>query len=563
MSHVLGVISLVVNKKICQNCQSNFAVDTEDFAFYEKMQVPSPTRCPDCRAQRRMAWWNEHNLYRKKDVHDGKETFSTYPEHSPIKIYEHGYWWSDDWDAMEYGQEYDFSRSFFEQFVDLLHVVPRSSREIKTLVDSDYSDNSNNLKNCYLCFDASYCDDLMYCVAVSYCKNSIDIYQAARIELCYELLQCTRMYQSFFSHDCENCRNVSLSRDCEDCEDCFGCANLRHKKYYIFNEPYTKEDYEAKMKEFNLGSYASFVKLREQAKQVWASVPYKYMHGTHNTNVVGDYIEHCKNVHRGFQVDDSSDIRYSQRIVKDCKFIYDLTNWGDNSEYIYEGVVCGENNRNVKFCAYCWPANTDIEYCMSCHSSSNLFGCIGLRKKEFCILNKQYSREDYDALVAKIKTKMMGGGEYGEFFPASMSPLAYNETVAVDYFPLTKEEAINKGFRWQDTDPAHYKITMSADQLPDHINEVKSDITKAIIGCALCKRAYRILDRELEFYTRFSLPLPRLCHNCRYTERLKLRNPMQLYDRTCAKCAKEIKTTFAPDRPEVVYCEVCYQQEIA
>ena len=548
--------------KSCKTCQASFPIFPEDLAFYEHMQVPPPTLCPSCRAQRRMAWWNEHHLYRKKDAHDGREVFSTYPEHSPIKVYEHDYWWSDDWDAMQYGREYDFSRPFFEQFKELLHTVPRSSREIKTLVNSDYSDNSNNLKNCYLCFDASFCEDLMYAIAVTKCKSSFDIYQVLQAELSYELVQCFRMYQSFFCHDCENCRNVWFSRDCIDCEDCFGCANLRHKRYYIFNEPYTKEAYEKKLQSFNVGSYASLTKLKEQAQKLWATQPYKFMHGTKNMNVVGDYLEHCKNVYQGFQVDDSSDIRYSQRIVNDCKFIYDLTNWGDNSEYLYEGVVCGENNRNVKFCAYCWPANTDIEYCASCHSSSNLFGCIGLRKKEFCILNRQYTREEYFAKIASIKSQMTKAGEYGEFFPASMSPLAYHESVAQDYFPLTKDQALAKGFAWRDPQDREYKITITKHQIPDNIKDINTQITKEILECGICKKAYRILDRELEFYQRFGLPLPRLCHTCRYTERLQLRNPITFYSRTCAKCGTGIETTYAPERQEIVYCEMCYQQEV-
>src|SRR3989344_3349887 len=126
-------------------------IDLDDFAFYERMQVPSPTRCPECRAVRRMTWWNEHNLFKNKDSHDGKEIFSTYPPQSPWPVYEHSYWWSDDWDAMGYGREYDFKRPFFEQFNELVCAVPRSAREIKSLENSDYSDNSSHLKNCYLC----------------------------------------------------------------------------------------------------------------------------------------------------------------------------------------------------------------------------------------------------------------------------------------------------------------------------------------------------------------------------------------------------------------------------
>lgn len=548
--------------RTCKVCSQSFSIESEDLAFYERISVPPPTLCPACRAQRRMAWWNEHNLYRKQDAHDGKEVFSTYPEHAPLKIYEHDYWWSDAWDPMAFGRDYDPARSFFEQMKELLHQMPRSSREIKTLTNSDYCDNSNHLKNCYLCFDASNCDDLLYCIALTKCRGCIDVYQALQCEQSYELLQCFNMYESFFCHDSASGRNVWLSRDCTDCENCFGCANLRHKKYYIFNEPYTKEAYEQKMQEFNLGSHVALEKLKARAREVWLANPYKYMHGMQNTDVTGDYIENCKNVRHSFQVDDSSDIRYSQRIVRDCKDLYDVTNWGDNSELVYEGVVCGENNRNIKFCAFCWPANQDIEYCMSCHSSSNLFGCIGMRKQEYCILNKKYTPDEYAALKERIIADMKSRGEYGEFFPVSMSPLAYNETVAIDYFPLTKEEAIAKGFAWRDPEAREYKITMEAAGLPDHIKDVDESITKAIIGCLSCKRAYRILDRELVFYQRYGLPLPRLCHNCRHTERLKLRTPLKFFDRTCAKCAKPVQTSFAPDRPEVIWCEECYNKEV-
>jgi len=43
---------------------------------------------------------------------------------------------------------------------------------------------------------------------------------------------------------------------------------------------------------------------------------------------------------------------------------------------------------------------------------------------------------------------------------------------------------------------------------------------------------------------------------------LKQLNPMQIYDRQCDKCGVEIKTSYAPDRPEIIYCEKCYQQEV-
>ncbi len=582
--------------KICQNCKQSFTIETEDFSFYEKIKVPPPTFCPECRAQRRMSFWNEHNLYRKQELLEGKEIFSTYPEHSPIKIYEHTYWWSDAWDAMKYGREYDFSRPFFEQLRDLMRAVPRSSREIKTLTDSDYCDNSNNLKNCYLCFDASYCNDSMYGVQFSYSNKSLDVFFASRLELCYEILSANRCFQTFFTIESNDCRNVWFSRNCYDCDHCFGCVNLRHKQYHIFNVPYSKEEYEKKLKEFNLGSYASLQTLKSKTRNFWKQFPYKYTHGIQNVNVVGDYVYHSKNVYYSYEIDDSINVRYSQRQVKNASEIYDSTNWGDGSQLMYETVVCGENCHGLKFCMFCWPANRDLEYCISCHSSANLFGCVGLQKKEFCILNRQYSQEEYMRLRDKIISHMNTVPytdkrgikyTYGEFPPSEISPFGYNETVATDYFPLTKDEVIKRGFAWRDPERREYQITLAADQLPDHINEATTALTKEIIGCLRCKRAYRIIALELEFYQRFGIPVPRACHNCRYEERLSLRNPLRWYKRSCQcagdqsdnreyknvslhsghshaeHCLGEFETSYSPERPEIIYCEQCYNAEVA
>jgi hypothetical protein len=46
--------------------------------------------------------------------------------------------------------------------------------------------------------------------------------------------------------------------------------------------------------------------------------------------------------------------------------------------------------------------------------------------------------------VPQIIERMMQDGEWGEFFPATMSPFGYNETVANEYYPLSKSEATEK-----------------------------------------------------------------------------------------------------------------------
>ena len=102
-------MNMKAETRICQNCKKDFTIEPDDFLFYEKIKVPPPTFCPKCRRQRRMTWRNDWHLFKKKDAHTGEEIFSFLPEESPVKIYDRGYWISDAWDPIDYGQDYDFS----------------------------------------------------------------------------------------------------------------------------------------------------------------------------------------------------------------------------------------------------------------------------------------------------------------------------------------------------------------------------------------------------------------------------------------------------------------------
>ena len=580
--------------RVCQNCKSEFRIEAEDFAFYEKMAVPPPTWCPECRMVRRALFYSNRHLFRTKDALTGKEIFSGIPASAPMKVYDKEYWWSDAWDPMNYGRDYDFSRPFFEQFRELMQAVPWPSRNIRRLIRSDYSNNASDLKNCYLCFDLAGSEDSAYLVNAYYDKNCFDITTSIRGELNYECLVIERCFQTFFSYAGEECRNVWFSRNCTGCADCFGCVNLRSKQYYIFNQPYTQDAYLEEMKRMNLGSYAGLTAARERAREVWRRHPYKFMYGYRNTDVSGDWIAYAKNVKQSFNAMEIEDSKFCQNLLLGVKDSYDFTVWGEKSEMIYEAIQTGDGCRNIKFSWNCCLGDSDSEYSMGCHSSSNLFGCVGLRKKSYCIFNKQYSKEDYMALREKIIRHMHempytdARGHiygYGEFFPSEFSPFAYNESFAQDLLPLAKASAEAQGYVWRQSEAHQYEITVAAKDLPDHIRDADDGILKGTIGCLACGRAYRIIQPELVFLRSMSLPLPRLCPDCRYVERSCYRNPVRFYHRTCqcagtgntgntyqnqtlhahgaAPCNIAFETSFAPDRPEIIYCESCYQAEVA
>jgi Zn ribbon nucleic-acid-binding protein len=58
--------------------------------------------CPDCRQQRRLAFRNERNLYKRKCDATGKNIISIYSPDKNIKVYNQDFWWSDKWNTMDY-----------------------------------------------------------------------------------------------------------------------------------------------------------------------------------------------------------------------------------------------------------------------------------------------------------------------------------------------------------------------------------------------------------------------------------------------------------------------------
>lgn len=563
-------VARIMKHVSCQNCKTEFEITDEDFDFYKKIDVPAPTFCWQCRFQRRCAYRNERSLKKAKSAKSGKDIFTLYPSQAGLTLYTQEEWFSDDWDQMATGKDYDFSRPFFEQLFELFKVAPIFARNVVQVTNSDYCANASYIKNCYLLFQVSNAEDSAYGNAVDYSKNCFDNSHLMKCERCHMGFLLNNCYQTYYSSQCTDSHGLWFSKNCRSCSNCVGCVNLSGKSYYIFNEQYTKEEYEKKLAEMKLNTYSGLQKLQKEAREFWLKFPNKFMQGIKNENVTGEYINNSKNCHSCYLVREGKDLKYCQyqQIPKneDC---YDITIWGEDNSLCYENMGTGMGFQ-LKFSCEVWDAR-NVEYSLSCNAIADCFGCVGLRKKQYCILNKQYSKEEYEVLVAKIKDQMSkvpyvdkAGRvyKYGEFYPIELSPYGYNSDMMQDHFPTKKEDAIAQGYKWIDLDSKEYETTIDASQLPDSIEDIKDEITKELIACIECKRAYRIIDRELGFLRTEKIPLPRTCLNCRHKYRITQRNRTMLYDRTCDKCGVEIKTAYAPDRPEIVYCEPCYQQEV-
>ena len=120
--------------KNCQNCKNDFTIESHDFSFYEKIQVPPPTWCPNCRCIRRMVHRNERNLHKRTCDITGKNIISIYRTDCPYTICDKDYYFSDAIDFFSYGVGYDSNKTFFEQFYEFAKKVPLTSLFVLVLM---------------------------------------------------------------------------------------------------------------------------------------------------------------------------------------------------------------------------------------------------------------------------------------------------------------------------------------------------------------------------------------------------------------------------------------------
>ncbi len=591
--------------KTCQSCRNQFTIEPDDFGFYEKMGVPPPTRCPRCRRIRRLSFRNDRDYYRracdlckrniialypaaddsasvatsaKEVAMAGKPTETSASWRIP-PVYCVKCWWSDAWDPLQYEQRYDPQRPFFEQCREIFEKVPTIAMQNDDGVSSvncEYTTDMWYSKNCYMTMCGWQDENVFHSFHAEHTKDTVDSSHIKHCEWTYECVGSTKCYRCsycVFAHDCHDC---FLSYDLKGCSHCVLCVGLRNKQYCILNQQYSKEEYEVKLKELRLESRASIEQHRKKFSSFLFKYPRRYAQILKSTATTGDMLTNCKNAkdcYFGNSLENSKFI-----VLNDgAKETYDCNAVG-HPELCYENITSDHSYHcaGTIFSVKC----REVFYSSNCPGTEHLLGCAGLKKGSHVILNTQYTAEEYEKFKSQIVGDMRKRGEWGEFFPVSMTPFAYNESLAYEFDPLLREEAVGRGFRWKEERERDYKVTLPAGKIPDTIGEVSDAVLNEIIGCTnagtktKCFTAFRLIPDELRFYRAMNLPLPKLCPNCRHFARILQCNPPQLWHRTCAcnlhthfhgstSCPNEFETTYAPDRPEIVYCEECYNAEVA
>ncbi len=552
-------------QKSCTKCSATFEITKDDLAFYDevspvvggrKLSLPSPEECPDCRCQNRLLFRNDLSLYHRKSDLTGKQIVSMYAEDKPYKVYDQDEWWGDQWDECSYGRSFDFGRTFTEQFLELNRDVPHMSLFTTNVENSYYTSHALNAKNTYLVAGATDIEDSLYGRFLISCKDVVDGLSLYSCQWCYECTASQDCYQCFFATYSHHCSDSLMIENCQNCKHTCLCFGLQGQEYCFLNERVGKAEYERRMEELLPLTSEKIDLLRGKLNDLKIDLPHRAQYVFSSEESSGDMVFNSKNCRSCFDCSK----------CEDCAFVSNTPNGFRSQDCNYtapEGVrFCYNVGSSVGIergiaTFISWYGN-DTYYSRECHHCSDIFGCSSMKRKKYCILNKQYTKEEYESLVPKIVEHMRKTGEWGSYLHPSLSTMAYNETLAQDYYPLSREEVLRRGWKWHEEDEKKDAYMGPDIDLPLTIDEAHDDLCSQILRCAVTGKPYKIIPQELAFYRKMKLPIPRKCPEQRHTERLALRNPRKLWSRTCGKCKKKIDTTYAPERPEIVYCETCY-----
>ncbi len=599
--------------RVCPRTGERFAIFSGDIRLLDllsptiggvKFPLPKPTLSPRAREIRRLMWRNDTKLYRSTCSLTGKTLFSFYHPEAFYKIAD-TYRWTDQVDNTQLGKDVDLTRPIQEQFNELFaQTTKQHALIVGEMENSLYTHNAGWFKNCYMVFDGWMCEDVMYSVRVANSKKVVDGFEVIGSEQVYEgiwLLDCFRV---FFSEDCQKCSDSAFLYNCRWCSNCILCSNLTNESYCIRNKSVTKVEYE---------QYRSFI-FNGNSKSI-ASVSQEFQKQKNHTARVGLKMVNCEdsignnltNCNNTILCEDSQwcmNTRYSQRMIAYAGNENNMdisSRWG-NMNKCYELNCCGTDQNTTAsgllFGSYLFWWVSDSCYTVNVpFNVKNVIASTDIANKQYCILNKQYSKEEYGELAPKVIQHMMRTGEWWEFFSPQYAPFPYNDSIANDYYPIKylvhkngERELVNSEGHgevqiledwviaratlslWgsmiipikRRTENAEVSISgnmssIDASDITDSIYECEDSICDKAILCLESKRPFRITKQELLFYKNYGLPLPRLHPDIRYQKRIKNAIKTQYSLRACSKTHKEIISVYPQETPYDVLSEDAYK----
>lgn len=603
-------IEKVSEFRTCRWTWKEFPIFEKDIEILEKLSpvinwkkqlISLPTLSPKARQIRRLLFRNEWNFYKSRSSKTWEAIISLYAPENNAKVFEQKEWWQDDWDPMDNWFEVDLSKNLNSQFTKLRLEIPRLNMiTVDNWDNCEYTTWTGYCENCYLINSSENSRNCYYWKLMQTCEDCVDCSYVYNSQLLYQCLNVKKAYKCTYLHNSSDCDNCHYSDDLIWCSNCMFSSNLRNKKYYFKNEKLNKEEYEEKIKKYlnSRNNINNAIKIFEE--EVIKNKKRKYSSIVNSSNSYWNILIDNKDCFECYDVADSKDCRYTNVWVE-TKDLMDTNNMYLKPERSYEVLGTIWTN-NVHFSTYIFNSN-NILYSQDCFDCNNLFWCVWLRNKEYCIFNKQYDKKDYEEKVEEIIEYMRETWEWWEYFDTTNSAFPYNDSLNLEYFPVKEvvllknnkiysRKVVNDNWNWvvyvleSDKEISKAKLDLGWDEkidifwktkekeiwipeniyfmetkdLKDNISEESEDIFKKAIKCSSSWRPFRITPAEFKFYKRMNLPIPEHHSNERYYKRLWYKAKRELNTHNCIKCNKETLSVY--DKNTDIYCEGCYNEVV-
>ncbi len=558
--------SLEPGERTCDLTGEKWQMSDREIGWYKKFNVPPSKYSPMTRKKLVHSYFLMFDIWYNKHADTGKPIVSGIHPGTGVRVLPDKEWF--DRDFISEGREVDLDKPFFDQLYSLSQVIPRAAGynfvEPKNSVafisfgDVDsYFVLACRSKRCYYCGNSYDSED---CAETSMVTKTQD---------CYHLVRCDRMHNCRFASESYDCINCDFIFDCRNCEFCFGATNKRNKKYLWFNEQLSKEEWERRFAEVDLTSWKNRQEYESKYYDLIANAIWSENYNINADNCVGEYLNNVSNILHGY---------YSNAPGShDCEECTYFEGGQSHNCYMIGAPISasdcyysvGVEGSNLKFAMSINSKMMDSEYCESCYECSDCFGCVGLRHKKFCILNKQYSEEEYWQKLDEIKCFMMDRREYGDMPPANFSTQVYTGSGAAILFGSDIEEgkklgAVELDPRAEGAEGPEIEAgtTASMDEIPDRVEDINALVGKPFLDPNLNRR-YTYIKPELELYRKLKVAPPRMHPVARgYSLYDQINMPM-FSETNCAQCDQKITVALNRAFPErTIYCKACYHRFI-
>lgn len=486
------------------------------------------------------AFWPHLSLYPRKCDFSGADIISVYPPNCPYPVYHKDLWREN---VQVVWAEFDDTRWVFEQAWDIFSRTAIPHNFWIWSENCEYTDDAWYSRNSYLTHNMLQCENTYYshrAIELTDCRYCVYSYTSKR---CSDLVYCFDCFQVFYALMSKRCSDSAFLFDCEDCRDCLLCWNLRNKQYCIGNQQFTRETYEIERKKYNLASRKVYAKLKiEFQEHILKNAWWRASHMVSNEVSTGDYLSDSKSCTECFILDKWEDCSYGMRAswsVSSHRFVSVIS-----SNHVTDSVNVWEQSRNIAFSvniSHC----QDMLYCMECVDSHDCFLSAWLVGKQYYILGKAYTPDEYRELKAKIIAYMQATGEYGKLFPAYFSPASYDESLAGLYYPLTRDEQESLWFRPSVAALQPTRAIGPSTDIPDQVTtENMTHLLQSLYWDNVAMRPIQFFARDVELCQSLGIPVNDTFYIRRIRENFENLNfTTELRDTLCAKTGKSIQTT--------------------